>query len=83
MKFCFQLFIGQPKLEHFKKMCLVYVTELAEDTYETGWSVWSLWWGHRETSVTWGPPPHFSVPDSSFVAPDEKKEPILEMLLFI
>ena len=30
-----------------------------------------------------GTTPHFSVPDSSFVAPDEKKEPILEMFVTI
>lgn len=63
----------------------MYLTKLAEDIYETGWSMWSLWWGYRETSVirNLGTTPQSPVPDSSFVAPDDKKEAILEMLLFI
>lgn len=61
----------------------MYLTELAEDTYEMGWSVWSLWWGYRETSVIWnlGTTPS-RIPDSSFVAPDDQGQ-MLEMLLFI
>ena len=62
----------------------MYLTELAEDTYEMGWSVWSLWWRYRETSVirNLGTTPLSTIPDSSFVASDDKEQ-MLEMLLFI
>lgn len=37
--------------------------------------------GKPQLSGTWGPPPS-PIPDSSFVAPDDKGQ-MLEMLLFI
>lgn len=63
-------------------MCLAYLTELAEDTYETGLGhvVTVAGLNNRTSVIRIAPRPGSG---SSFVVPGDKKGPMLEMSLFI